>query len=595
MKLLVLLFLFSFNLTVALAQGEFYDVMPDISSCNPGQLKEIEKQKILNKVNQIRAIHGLKPVTYNYSKDDATQRSALITAANEMLSHQPPSNWKCYSQAGYVGAERSNLHIKWFFGNTFPKSEESINSWMIDMNVDVCGHRRWIIDPFLKFIAFGRADAASTQNPQFKVSGASIYVIDNEKQNISDWDGDFVAYPYKEYPTELVFDSQNKYWHFNFTAISNKNDWWSNRNVSYTGAILEIKDESNNTVQFTDLTSNNEGYGVPNMLRWKITNLQKEKRYNVTVRNVDLNGTKKDFSYWFKITDNPSSGTVPEAPMLSLPPNNATNQQTSLTLTWNSVPSANSYNVQVATDASFNQLFLDQTNVTGTSLNVSGLSKNSFYFWRVSGTNNSGNGPYSNSYSFQTGSGQSANQVIVSYPANEETSIPTNATIKWAAVANAESYHLQISDSEKFPQVGLPIDQQNIPGVSYELPAKVLREDKSYWLRVRAMVSGAYQDWSEVHHFRTWILASVYDNIENNDEFNVNPNPASSKVILNVNYRDVFSISIFDESGRMVHGFDRLQDAQSIELELTGFANGTYYVVLNSDSGRFLRKFQVIK
>lgn len=595
MKSFVLLLLFAFNLNFIFAQGEFYDVMPDIASCNEGKLKEIEKKKILDKVNYIRSLHGLKPVTYNYSKDDATQKSALITAANEMLSHQPPSNWKCFSQVGYVGAEKSNLHIKWFFGNSYPPSEESINSWMIDMNVNVCGHRRWIIDPFLKFIAFGRVDANSSQNPQFKVTGASIYVIDNEKQNLTDWDGEFVAYPYKEYPTELVFDSKNNYWHFHFTAIINKNDWWSNRNVNYTGAVLEIKDENNNTVQFTDLSTNNEGFGVPNMLRWKITNLQKEKRYNVTVRNVDMNGTKKDFSYWFKVTDKPSGGTLPEAPVLSLPPNNANSQPTSLTLTWNSVPTASSYNLQVATDALFNQLVLNEKNITGTSYNVSGLAKNSFYFWRVSATNNVGDGPYSNSFSFQTGSGQSANQVTISYPSNDETSVPTNATIKWLAVPKAESYHLQISDFDKFPQVGLPIDQQNIPGTSYELPSKVLKEDKSYWLRVRALISGTYQEWSEVHHFRTWILSSVFDNTENNDEFNVNPNPASSKVFMNVNLSDAYDISIFDETGRLIKEFERFQNFQTIELELTGFANGTYYVILNSDSRRFLRKFQVVK
>ncbi|HRS54359.1 MAG TPA: PKD domain-containing protein, partial [Bacteroidales bacterium] len=57
---------------------------------------------------------------------------------------------------------------------------------------------------------------------------------------------------------------------------------------------------------------------------------------------------------------------------------------TTVVLKWNDVSGATSYNIQVATDVNFNVLVLNQSNITVDTLLITGLDKNTIYYWRVS-------------------------------------------------------------------------------------------------------------------------------------------------------------------------------------------------------------------
>jgi len=587
-QLLIFLVLFPSFLP---AQNEFYDVMPDIDNCQEGQLKAIEKQKILAKVNSIRAIHGLKPVTYNNSKDIYVQKSALLTAANEMLSHQPPSSWKCYSPEGATGSQSSNLHIRWFYGSSYGPSEDAVNSWMIDLNVEVCGHRRWIIDPFLKFIAFGRVDGKSVRNPQFNVTAASLYVIDNDKQDISDWDGDFVAYPYHNYPSELVMDQQGKFWHFSFTAVFNKSNWWDNHNVSFDNATLEIKDDNNNNVAFNNVVINNEGYGVPNMLRFDIVNPEKDKRYNVTVKNVSYKGQTKDFTYWFKISDNVP--TLPPAPTLVSPADGSTDLPIDLTLQWENISNAASYYLQVSKKPDFTQLIVSETDIAINSYNLSSLEKDTKYYWRVAATNEAGTSDWSDTFTFTTGKGTSIGIPILVYPGNNATSVPTNAKIQWQAVDKAESYHLQISDTKNFPTYGLPVDQQNIPVNYYTVPHNQLKENTQYWYRVRAYADGNFSDWSEVYSFWTWIFSNVDNEIDLTNSISIVPNPSNGKFKITTSLFDNADVKLFNLSGELLLSYNNT--IINKQFDISNLPSGVYIAIITNGDKHFVKQIKIIK
>ena len=569
-------------------QTDIYDVIPDVNNCQSGALKDSEKQKILAKVNSIRALHGLKPVTYNYSKDVNAQSSALITAANENLSHTPPANWKCYTAAGATGSENSNLFIKWYFGSSTPKSEETILGWMMDQNVDVCGHRRWLIDPFLKFIAFGRVDGVSKNNPQFNVLGASIYVIDSDKQNLLDWNDDFVAYPFHNYPTELVFDNKNAYWLFSFTAVFDKTDWWSNKNVSYANATLEIKDAANQVVSYTDLSSNNEGYGVPNALKWRIPSVQKEMTYTVTIKNVSFGANTKDYTYWFKITD--QAGTPPPAPTLVLPSNGATNQNTELALSWNPAGDATSYNVQVARDVSFSQIQINQSNISLTSFAATGLAANTKYYWRVSGTNIAGDGSWSEVWNFTT-KANAGNRPLLSEPKDLATSVSTTPVLKWSAVTGATAYEVIISDVITFPTASIIFNQPNIPGTTYTIPKNVLVENTRYWWKVRTNGSLGNGNWSDPFSFWTWILGSVNSD-NDNSIISVVPNPANEVITISSSVR-VDNSALFNTDGLLIRQLTINGDITT--QNISDLPAGVYYIVFLSQSEMYVKKLTVIR
>ena len=96
------------------------------------------------------------------------------------------------------------------------------------------------------------------------------------------------------------------------------------------------------------------------------------------------------------------------APAGLSPMDGATDVSTSPTLSWNAVSDATSYDVQVADDASFKRgattqtIIIEETGITQTSYEATGLSGNTQYYWRVRGVNSDGAGPWSAAASFTT-------------------------------------------------------------------------------------------------------------------------------------------------------------------------------------------------
>ncbi len=94
--------------------------------------------------------------------------------------------------------------------------------------------------------------------------------------------------------------------------------------------------------------------------------------------------------------------TIAGVPVLVSPSNNATNQSLTPTLSWNAVTGADSYKVQVSDDAGFATFIIDQSGVTETTLNITGLSNDTQYYWRVLATNSAGDSNWSAPFNFTT-------------------------------------------------------------------------------------------------------------------------------------------------------------------------------------------------
>ena len=267
--------------------ADIYEVLPDIKNCSEGVLKDSEKQKVLEELNFIRSLHGLKPVSYNYKDDIYTAKAALIIVANEELNHHPDPSYKCWTKEGEYGCSHSNISMRWGWESNIPKSEDFVISQFIDNNVESLGHRRWILFPFLKNISYGRVDV-----PGF--TGAAIKVINDDTTTAN---VDYVAYPFEEYPTNLFA----KDWYLSFSVVANRNDLWANKSVNFRNAAIEISDESGNLLSVSSIYYNNEGYGNPNHLQWKVTGLKNGVKYTVSIKNVKVLGKDRSYEYWFKL------------------------------------------------------------------------------------------------------------------------------------------------------------------------------------------------------------------------------------------------------------------------------------------------------
>jgi len=257
---------------------------PSADSCFEGELAEETKMDVLNFVNYIRELHGLKPVTYNYEDDKYAQKGAFLIAINGTLSHNPPRSWRCWSEEGYKGCNTSNI----IGGTNAPFSPcQAVVYWLTDTNVESLGHRRWILDPFLKTVAYGHAVISNR-------CGGTLKVVGDKHQTSST---DFVAYPFREYPA-LLF---NKNWYLSFSVVQDRTNSGNNVSVDFSSATVTVTSEGGGKFAVRSLKHDNQGFGVPNLLAWKVKGLQQGVRYTVAVKNVKTKAGPKNYEYWFMI------------------------------------------------------------------------------------------------------------------------------------------------------------------------------------------------------------------------------------------------------------------------------------------------------
>lgn len=137
-----------------------------LASCTTGDISSTGRNNALKMVNLYRFIAGLPTVTNDATKSANAQKCALMQHANGMLSHAPPSTWKCYTAAGATSAGLSNIA-------TAP-GVSAIDLYMADPgNPTTIGHRRWLLSNSLGPIGLGSTLVGTTGYSCLQVIGGS--------------------------------------------------------------------------------------------------------------------------------------------------------------------------------------------------------------------------------------------------------------------------------------------------------------------------------------------------------------------------------------------------------------------------------------
>ncbi len=124
------------------------------ASCDPGEILEPGPENALRLVNLYRYLAGLAPVIRDPALDAAAQACALMMHAEGRLSHDPTTDWACYSAQGADGAARSLEDLA--------PVVAAIDVYMIDPgNETTLGHRRNILSQWLQAVGIGSTDRAS--------------------------------------------------------------------------------------------------------------------------------------------------------------------------------------------------------------------------------------------------------------------------------------------------------------------------------------------------------------------------------------------------------------------------------------------------
>lgn len=278
------------------------EYITDYSSSEPyniGEISEEDLQAALDSVNFVRFMAGLPDDVRLDSKYSVLcQSSSFINYTNGSLSHKPikpegvPDN--IYSD-GYLGSSSSN--ISYNYGSI---AASVINGYIGDTdqnNLGALGHRRWVLNPPMKYTGFGITDKYT-----------AMYALDNSRTE--SFTGDYVIWPPENMPNELV-DRSNEYGYAYTVSLGDEYDTPDINKVkvqiksSKLNKTWNLNSTSSN-MKSNYLTVNTTNYGMQNCIIFNVGLFPENDTVTVSVNGITKNGVESPINYtvnYFDILD----------------------------------------------------------------------------------------------------------------------------------------------------------------------------------------------------------------------------------------------------------------------------------------------------
>ncbi len=259
------------------------------SSCDAGETSPAFREAVRLRINYFRAMAGVPgDILLSDEYNRKAQQSALMMSVNQALSHDPPTNWLCYTAEGHEAAGSSNLALGIYGPNAIDAYVEDGGS-----GNSAAGHRRWVLYPQTK--TMGSGDIPPTNGYP---SANDLWVFDaNIWRPRPVTREEYVAWPPPGYvPYQVVYPR----WSFAYAGAD-----FSAASVSMTSGPDHI------AVTLQPVVN---GYGE-NTLVWE-PGLEfgiapsSDVSYTVTVSSVKISGQSKSFTYNVVII-NPDSQNKP--------------------------------------------------------------------------------------------------------------------------------------------------------------------------------------------------------------------------------------------------------------------------------------------
>ena len=282
--------------------------------------------------------------------------------------------------------------------------------------------------------------------------------------------------------------------------------------------------------------------------------------------------------------------TPPSAPALSYPADGDDITPTTVSFEWESAEAAQSYHLQVAKDAEFQEMVTDAADITSTTYDVEDLSHESNYFWRVRAVNEDGlEGSWSTTRQFATVMQPPEIPQLVS-PEDGTDNHEGSIVLQWEEADRADSYHIQLSDDEDFDE--LIINEKQLGESGYE--AGELDNASTYFWRVKAVNDGGESEWSETFSFTTDEFVSVAKDPDMPEVFalrNNYPNPFNpvTQIRYDLPEQAQVRLSVYNLLGK--HVSTLVNESQSaghheVSFDASELSSGTY--IYRIEAGDFV-------
>lgn len=272
----------------------------DYPTGQAGTVSAAFKETVRARVNYFRAMAGVPAeVQFLDEHNAAAQQAAFMMSANNTISHYPGTDWLWYTATGAEAAARSNLA----WNSSGPAA---VDGYIGDFgaNNTAVGHRRWILFPQID--EMGTGDTPGDPVAALPPTNA-LWVIPETIAARPPTRESFVAWPPPGHvPATVVYAR----WSFSLPGAD-----FSQATVSMTsgGSPVPVALEPVDSRLIGDPT-----------LVWVPDNMPTDKRlhwplpendltYNVSINNVLVDGTARNFTYAVTVFD-PSQAGPEETP-----------------------------------------------------------------------------------------------------------------------------------------------------------------------------------------------------------------------------------------------------------------------------------------
>jgi hypothetical protein len=298
------------------------------------------------------------------------------------------------------------------------------------------------------------------------------------------------------------------------------------------------------------------------------------------------------FSAGVGFTTGTGTVTAPTtAPAILAPLAGATNQPTTFTARWTKTPGATSFHLQLALDATFSRIEINDSTLTDSLRSIGPLAVTTSYFLRVRSRNQQGAGPFSGPIAFST-----VNAPITTPEAPALAQPPNNAalpsavvTLTWNPVSAVSTYEVHVARDSLFTSIVV----DSVIGRSQVALTAVATGEQYYW-RVRSRTPQGSSEFSPVWKFNLQ-PASAY--LSQNY-----PNPFNPSTVITYNlevpgYVELKVYSVLGQevativSGVQTPGLHRAEfDIKNVRGGQDALASGVYFYRLKTEQYSETRK-----
>lgn len=292
----------------------------------------------------------------------------------------------------------------------------------------------------------------------------------------------------------------------------------------------------------------------------------------------------------------------PPVPTLAFPENGAVNLSEVIDLVWFYPDLASSYRLQISSEPGFTTgIVFDESGITDTSKQITGLEGGITYYWRVNSVNAGGASDFSDAFSFTTGY-PAAPELI--FPENNTGNLPVDSVLYWFNNSNTQTFDLQLARAANFSSNSIVIDTTGLTDTTHSY-SNLLFNTFYFW-RVRGINEHGTGNWSDTWQFKTMgdpssigsEIIKIADDYFLEQNF---PNPFNPSTIIQFNIPEGGNVNlkVFNLLGQEVAEVIKNQfysnGSYEINFDASGLPSGIYFYRLTVNEYSASKKMILLK